>query len=286
MSRLTLFVIIDPTKEEQPALVRAADLANIAGGHIHAFCSVYEDDLSAYNSRRDAKYKVRQGARDKVDDLTNPLVNDLATVSKEIIWNERWYQAAVHACARAGADIMIKSTYTHEKSLNVLRKRSDYHLLRHNSCPVLLTQSVKHCRYQRVLAAIALEDGDHRHDDLNNLIISHARRLCRITEGELHVVAALKDRLNIANLHGFKMIEDNKELSNEQLINARFGIESESIHLANGPAKRVIAEVAEQTAAQLIVIGTIARTGISGAVLGNTCEKILDQLPIDILTVN
>jgi hypothetical protein len=44
--QLTLFVIIDPTREEQPALVRAADIANIMGGHIHAFCAVYDDDLS------------------------------------------------------------------------------------------------------------------------------------------------------------------------------------------------------------------------------------------------
>jgi nucleotide-binding universal stress UspA family protein len=137
-----------------------------------------------------------------------------------------------------------------------------------------------------VLAAIALEDGDNRHDDLNNLIISHARRLCRITEAELHVVAALKDRLDIANLLGFTMGEDDGKLSNEQLINARFGIKPEKIHLASGPAKQVIVEVAEQTATQLLVIGTIARAGISGAVLGNTCEKVLDQSPIDILTIN
>jgi len=286
VSRLTLFVIIDPTKEEQPALVRAADIANIAGGHIHAFCAVYEDDLSGYASRRDAKYKVRHHAMDKVDDLIKPLVNDQVTVNKEVIWNERWYQTAVHACARVGADFMIKSTYTHKKSLNVLRKRSDYYLLRHNSCPVLLVQSTKPCRYQRVLAAIAIEDGDHRHDELNNLVISHARRICRITDGKLYVVAALKGRPDIASLLGIWLDEDDEKPPAEQLISSRFDIEPDKIHLANGPARQVITEVAEQTATQLLVMGTIARAGISGAVIGNTCEKVLNQLSIDILTVN
>lgn len=69
MSQLTLFVIIDPTMEVQPPLIRAADLANIAGGHIHAFYAVYEDDLSSYTSRRDAKYQVRHRAIDEVERL-------------------------------------------------------------------------------------------------------------------------------------------------------------------------------------------------------------------------
>ncbi len=286
MSQLTLFVIIDPTIEQQPALVRAVDIASIAGGHIHVFCAVYEDDLSRYASRRDAKYKVRHRAMDKVDKLIKPLVNDRVTVDKEVIWNENWYQCAAHACARVGADIMIKSTYSHKESLAGLRKRSDYYLLRHSSCPVLLTQSVKPCRYQRVLAAVAIEDGDHRHDDLNNLVISNARRICRMTGGELHVVAALESSPDIADLLNFLTDEDDESLSAEQMINLRFGIEAGKVHLDYGSAKQVIVETVKQTESQLLVMGTVARAGISAAVIGNTCEKVLDQLSIDILTVN
>jgi len=286
MSQLTLFVIIDPTIEQQPALVRAADIAGIAGGHIHVFCAVYENDLSRYASRRDAKYKVRHRAMDKVDKLIKPLVNDRVTVDTEVIWNENWYQSAAHACARVGADIMIKSTYSHAKNLGALRKRSDYYLLRHNSCPVLLTQSAKPCSYQRVLAAIAIEDSDHRHDDLNNLVISNAQRICRMTGGELHVVAALEGSPDIADLLSFLIDEDDEALSAEQMINLRFGIEAGKVHLDYGSAKQVIVETVKQTESQLLVMGTVARSGISAAVIGNTCEKVLDQLSIDILTVN
>jgi len=289
MSQLTLFVIIDPTIEQQPALVRAADIANIAGGHIHVFCAVYEDDLSRYASRRDAKYKVRHRAMDKVDKLIKPLVNDRVTVDTEVIWNENWYQSAAHACARVGADIMIKSTFGHAKSLGGLRNRSDYYLLRHVSCPVLLTQSTKPCRYQRVLAAIAIEDSDHLHDDLNNSVISNARRICRMTGGELHVVAALEGSPDIADLLNFLIDDDDDDdesLSAEQMINLRFGIEAGKVHLEHGSAKQVIVETVKQTEPQLLVMGTVARVGISAAVIGNTCEKVLDQLSIDILTIN
>ena len=285
MPGLTLFVIIDPTKEHQHALAHAAEIANIAGGHIHAFCAVYEDDLSGYTSRRDAKYKIKHLAMEKVDDMIKPLVNDQVTVAREVIWNNHWYQAAVHACARVGADYMVKCTDTHKKALTLLKKRSDFYLLRHISCPILLVHTVESRRYQRVLAAVAIEDSDDAHDRLNNLVISEARRICRITGGELHVLATHKDRPNFFKLLRFRSGADDKKPPGEQLISSHFGIEPDKVHLASGPAKQVIVEGAMQIDAQLLVLGTVARAGVSGAVLGNTCEKVVDQLTIDILTV-
>jgi nucleotide-binding universal stress UspA family protein len=37
--------------------------------------------------------------------------------------------------------------------------------------------------------------------------------------------------------------------------------------------------------ADLVVMGTIARTGISGFIIGNTAESILDQLTCSVLAV-
>ncbi|MGI9316138.1 MAG: universal stress protein [bacterium] len=285
MSGLILFVIIDPTKEHQHALLHAAEIANIAGGHIHAFCAVYEHDMSHYESRRDAKRTVKNRAMDMVDDLIKPLANDQVTVAREIMWNDHWYQAAVHACARVGADYMVKCTDTHKKALNLLKARSDFYLLRHISCPVLLVHTVESSRYRRVLAAVAVENGDDGHDRLNNLVISEARRICRTTGGELHVLVTHKDRPNFFKFLGFRSDADDKKLPDEELISSHFGIETDKIHIASGPAKQAIVESATQFDAQLLVLGTISRAGVSGAVLGNTCEQILDELTIDILTV-
>jgi len=180
---------------------------------------------------------------------------------------------------------MVKCTDTHKKALNLLKERSDFYLLRHISCPVLLVHTVESRRYQRVLAAVAVEDGDDGHDRLNNLVISEARRICRLTGGELHILATHKERPKFLKLLGFRSDADDEKPSVEQLISSHFGIETDKIHFASGPAKQAIVEGAKQVDAQLLVLGTIARAGVSGAVLGNTCEKVLDQLTIDILTV-
>jgi universal stress protein E len=286
MPSTNLFVIIDPTRNEQPALGRAATLAGENGGHIHAFCCVYESDFSQYTSRREAKREIRERAQKKLDALVNPLTSDKVSVATEVYWNEHWFESAVHACARVGADLLLKSTFSHKWRSHILSKRSDYHILRHSPCPVLLSKTVSDRPYRQVLAALALEDNDRKHEVLNNHVVAQAQKLCRESGASLHAVAALEGTPDIARILKIIEDEDEEKRSGEQLISQRFGISAANVHIDYGPAKAVIIETAKKTSADLVVMGTIARSGIAGAVIGNTCEKVLDVLPIDILTVS
>jgi len=50
-------------------------------------------------------------------------------------------------------------------------------------------------------------------------------------------------------------------------------------------ARKVILELAQQVGADLIVMGTIARTGIPGFFTGNTAESILNQIVCSVLAI-
>src|SRR5690606_6240887 len=56
-------------------------------------------------------------------------------------------------------------------------------------------------------------------------------------------------------------------------------------HIDEGPADVLIPRVAAQIGACVTVIGTVARTGISGALIGNDAEAGLDQLSGAVLVV-
>ena len=56
-----------------------------------------------------------------------------------------------------------------------------------------------------------------------------------------------------------------------------------SARLRGEPGRR--AAVAGQLGASVTVIGTIARKGLAGALIGNTAEVVLDQLDSDILVL-
>ena len=60
---------------------------------------------------------------------------------------------------------------------------------------------------------------------------------------------------------------------------------STKIHLLKGDPGDVIPALAQRKRVELVVIGTVARTGIPGVFIGNTVEKTLDALDCSVLAV-
>ena len=60
---------------------------------------------------------------------------------------------------------------------------------------------------------------------------------------------------------------------------------STKIHLLKGEPSKVIPSVAKKSRVQLVVMGTVARTGIPGFFIGNTAERTLSTLDCSVLTV-
>ncbi|MCP4410554.1 MAG: universal stress protein [Gammaproteobacteria bacterium] len=56
-------------------------------------------------------------------------------------------------------------------------------------------------------------------------------------------------------------------------------------HLIEGRAGMVIPEQARRQEVGLIVMGTVARTGLPGFIIGNTAESVLNQVGCSVLTV-
>ena len=57
------------------------------------------------------------------------------------------------------------------------------------------------------------------------------------------------------------------------------------VHVVNGMAEFVIPDIAKSENIDLLVMGTVCRTGIPGFFIGNTAEKILDEVDCSVLTV-
>lgn len=285
MDYARLFVIIDPTREEQPALSRAVALLRTGGGHIHVFCCVYENDFSPYSSRQEAERHAREQARQKLQTLVEPLVSDTITLEAEVDWNERWFESAIKACARVKADLLLKSTFSADVRSHGFSKHSDYHILRRSPCPVLLSKAASERPYQRVLAALALEDNDRKHDALNQHVMAEARKVCRRSGASLFAVAAVEGAPNITQILKITENADAEKLSDEYIVSQHFGIDPDKVIIDYGPATAVLVEAVETVPADLLIMGTAGRSGIAGAMVGNTCEKVLDAVSVDILTV-
>ncbi len=70
-----------------------------------------------------------------------------------------------------------------------------------------------------------------------------------------------------------------------QRFQEEYGFSNRQLHIAEGPADLLIPQLAAQLDAVVTVIGTVARSGLSGALIGNTAEVVLDALESDVLVL-
>ena len=93
----------------------------------------------------------------------------------------------------------------------------------------------------------------------------------------VYVEQERRDRMDILNTLIHEVI-GNMEQDDKKRLNLRK-------HLVKGPAHKEIPIVAKQIEADLVVMGTVARTGVPGFIMGNTAETILNQVECSVLAI-
>lgn len=164
---------------------------------------------------------------------------------------------------------------------------ADWKLLRFCPVPVLMVKHERNWQAGKVLAAVDVGNNDRAHKALHASIVRHAHEIASLGKGELHVVSAHPSPILSAADPTFQL-RDNIAGHYRQECKAfqdEYGIADDKLHIPEGPADVLIPRLAKQLDAVVTVIGTVARTGISGALIGNTAEVILDALESDVLVL-
>ena len=68
-------------------------------------------------------------------------------------------------------------------------------------------------------------------------------------------------------------------------LRQEFGINEDHTHVLEGFPEDVIPKVAKEIEAELVILGTVGRTGLSAALLGNTAEHVISKLNCNLLAV-
>ncbi len=260
-----IMVVVDPTKDRQPAFERALESARMTGARLHLYLCV--DEESGYALEEDARGALQPG----LDELAVRAGTADVETTTELEWANDWRRRAVSAAARCSASMVFKGSFDHSSVQREMRQTADWTLLRTSPCPVLLVKDFHDWKHRRVLAAIKPEATDEAHIRLNHQIISTARSFASAYGSDAHFVGAFYDL--------------NHPPAAEELARA-CGAPVEQIHLGHGKAADVIRDAAEALDVDLIILGTVGRDGIKGQVVGNTSERLLDQTHSDLLVLN
>ena len=279
-----LFVIIDPTATHQVALVKALLIAKLGDCHIHASLCIQKelDEAGEYSSRKDFKKRTLEEAETWLETLMQPCRVSDVPYSTEVIWNSKWVEASVRAAEKSGCDLMIKSSFHHSKARRFFSKTADYYMMEHCASPILFTDQAQDWKSDRILACLDLESGDPQHARLNGVIMRDARALADIVGMDLYIACAYAESIDAEHLplkaHG-------GEITREQL-GELYNVDPTRMILRQGRVVETLQEICNETDPSIVVMGTLARSGISGKLIGNTAEKLLDIVDADVLTVN
>jgi nucleotide-binding universal stress UspA family protein len=210
---------------------------------------------------------------------------------------------------RHGHDLVIKSPENPDW-LDRMLGSDDMHLLRKCPCPVWLVKPAQSAAYRRILAAVDVSL-DHPADELatrhqlNIQILEMAASLALADFAELHVAhtwQAIGERMLRGTLLSRPESEvqayveqvrqkhkDELDALLQAVVKHQGGDALEFVgpkkHLVKGQARKEIPTLAKRLRTDLVVMGTVARTGVPGFFIGNTAEAILEQIDCSVLAV-
>jgi nucleotide-binding universal stress UspA family protein len=195
-------------------------------------------------------------------------------------------------------DLVIKPARGYSRLSAMLFGSTDLHLLRKCPCPVWIIKPSSQSNYERILAAVDPDPGEPENEALNRLILQLAISLSRQEESELHIVHAWhmpyeaqlrSGRRFLPETELDRLVTDTEQVHERRLRNLLdqhdLGEMNSKTHLLKGDPGEVIPALAREAQAQLIVMGTVARTGIPGFFIGNTAEKTLAAVDCSVLAV-
>lgn len=292
-----ILAIVDPTTEDQKALKRAIELARKTGASITAFLTIYDFSYEMTTMlSSDEREAMRQSV---INDRTQWLQTLLAeldlhglNVDCRVIWHNRPFEQIIEQVLKNGYDIVIKGTHQHDKLKSVIFTPTDWHLLRKCPCPVLLVKEHLWPDNGNIVAALNIGSDEEEHSSLNDKITAEAKQLTKVMKANLHLVNSFPGTpVNIAiEIPEFNASDYNRSMQkhHENAMKAHasaFNIAEENTHIKEGLPEDVIQSVADTLDAELVILGTVGRTGLSAALIGNTAEHVIDRLNCDVLAL-
>ncbi len=210
---------------------------------------------------------------------------------------------------RHGHDLVIKTAES-GGLLDRVFGSDDMFLLRECPCPVWLVKPESSKTVQRILAAVDVDDTYPPEElntrrQLNFQILEMASSLALSEFAKLHVVhvweaiaentlrGAFLDMTEEKIIAYVRRVQQQHEKNMSILMDEtkrKFGQDAleylkPQTRLLKGHPRKEIPVFAKEIEADLVVMGTVARTGLSGFFMGNTAETILNQLDCSVLAI-
>ncbi|MCF2947059.1 universal stress protein UspE [Paraglaciecola aquimarina] len=298
MNYQKILAVIDPETDQQKSLSRAVEIAHINRANVTAMLTIYDFSYEMTSMlTTDERENMRNAViEDKTDWLVNLIEKEFSnisiTIDVKIVWHNRPYESIIYEVLDQGFDLIVKGTKQHDNLKSIIFTPTDWHLMRKAPVPVLLVKEHAWPRNGEIIAAINVGVDIEEHLSLNHLITKQALHFAHLLTSNVHlvnsypgtpanIVIEIPEFNPAAYDQASKLHHQNTMMEHAKLHK----INTENCHVDIGLPEDVIPKYAEQLDAELVVLGTIGRSGISAALIGNTAEHVIDKLNCDVLAI-
>lgn len=293
-----ILIIVDPTAEEHPAVIKGALLAQRLGARVELFVC---DTKASREARMVTQWRRHQrGPLSSVESILESLAAPLRRRGLEVTTQTECanplHAVLVERTRNSTADLVIKDTHHHSVARRTFLTNTDWQLIRACPVPLLLTKARPWARVPRIFAAVDPGHVDDKPGLLDEEIVEHAAAFSQCLDGELHVLHAyVPEAVAEAAAEGASMVTPVSAealLKQEDAIRHRiadlagkYGVVAQRVHLEAGGPTQVLPHLAQQLQADVMALGAIARGNVQRAFIGSTAEDVLEYLPCDMLIV-
>jgi nucleotide-binding universal stress UspA family protein len=287
-----IVVATDFSALSEAAAARAAYLARLEGGAVHLVHAVgfpliaapFEVSLppTVWESVRQAAHEQLERARKAVE------ATGVKTVTTELSDSKDPVREIAAAARRHSADLVVMGTHGYRGLQHAFLGSVAERTLRSLDRPVLAVKESLEAAARPIEKILLAVDFSAHSERAAEVAAALAARL-HASVDVVHAIELPHDWSPYLSVAGTELEQKIEADRSRQLERVRKRVASSKVrvatHLLRGHADVVIAEVARETGAQLIAMGTRGNTGLAHVLLGSVAERTLRAAACSVLCV-
>jgi nucleotide-binding universal stress UspA family protein len=292
-----ILVIFDSEARDGTALNLAFGLAEDSGGSltvVHMIPPLPQDVPYDLTGLDDLMEVLIGAAKLTVQGAVNDLPESGVPVDTRVLSGHTAMEVT-RSVLTDGYDLVVKGTGMSGKRRGPFLESVDMRLLRKCPCPVWLVKPGSHEKVTRVVAAVDPTNADTDHRELNESILEMGLSLAEMEGAEFHVLhawapwgkALLRHKIRSEDFEGYeRRVRTRTARAFQELLRPYDEvIPLTNRHLLEGEPEDIVPEFVHEREVDVVLMGTVGRTGVPGFLIGNTAEMILSQVESSVLAV-
>lgn len=232
--------------------------------------------------------------QEMLDALAVPIREQGLDVETKLLWGQTSVEI-IREVLRGRHDLVLRVAKGHESRQKGFFGTTGRRLLRECPCAVWLVADAESPDYKHIMACIDTSTGHELDFELNRKVYELTSTIGRQNAARSSIVHAwgmdAEERFQRQmTRRSFEELLDQRRDYVKRLLDQFLGslgveVNGPDIHLLKDDPAQAIPLFARENDVDLIVMGTVARSGLLGLLIGNTAERILNAINCSVLAV-